>query len=492
MTNRLSLSHRLSVALSPLLQQSLVLLQTPCLELNALIDRQLEQNPVLEVDEDGADFADSEGRSQAASEQSREDLTGDVPSGAEEDLPSETSATDNFAEELSRLVEQDDSGWSAGHLPARLSTEDQERRQFVFDSLTAKQSFEEYLQEQVRDSNLRPDLYGAADLLIGNIGEDGFLLETVENLAACSGIAESDLLTALTVIQTFEPAGIGARDLRECLLLQLARAGQADSFEYRIVRDFMDELGKRRLSEIARKTETYVDEVQDAVDNIAKLKPRPGREVVREEPHYVTPEVFVEREGRGFTVTATNDYIRPLRISSTYRKLMRTGDCSAEVLQYIREKVREAQELMKSLRHRHRTLQRVAQEIVNRQMAFMERGPEYIKPLKMAAVAEAVGVHETTISRTVSGKFIQTPHGVFELRSFFGMSISTEAGEVSSKTIQERVVSLVKGEDPARPLTDEQIVELLKAEGIQLARRTVAKYRGARRILPARLRKNWF
>jgi len=372
----------------------------------------------------------------------------------------------------------------------RASAEEEERRQFMFDSLVASTSLQEMLLEQVRESALPQELWPVAELLIGNIDEYGYLKATVEELTASTGVVAEKIEQALKVIQSFEPPGVGARDLRECLMLQLERVGEQNSLEYRIVNEFMDALGKRRIPEIARGTGTYVDEVQDALERIARLEPRPGRAFLPDNDQYILPEVFVQRSGGDFVVSTNNDHIPHLRISNTYKDLMAQGENSPEVRNYIREKIRAGKFLIKSLHQRQQTILNIAREIVHRQREFMEKGVAFLKPLTMVQVAEIVGVHETTVSRAVSGKYMQTPQGIFEMKYFFTAGIQTASGDgMSNTSVKDMIAEIFKKENAGAPLSDQEVVRMLKEKGIVIARRTVAKYRTELNILPSNLRK---
>jgi RNA polymerase sigma-54 factor len=299
----------------------------------------------------------------------------------------------------------------------------------------------------------------------------------------------------LNIIQTFEPAGVGARDLRECLLLQLERAGQKHTLEYRIVSEFMDALGKRRIPEIARGTGADVDEVQEAVEQLKKLAPHPCRGFVPDDDQYILPEVFVRRSGDDYVVTTNNEHIPHLRISNTYKDLMAQSSNSAEVRNYIREKIRAGKFLIKSLHQRQQTILNIANEIVRRQREFMSKGVSALKPLTMVQVAQVVGVHETTVSRAVSGKYIQTPQGIFEMKYFFTAGIQTAGSDgvattsMSNTSVKNIIDEIFKAEDTTKPLSDQEVVRMLKEKGIVIARRTVAKYRSELNILPSNLRK---
>ena len=497
MAQGLQLSQRLtqSLVLAPQLQQSLALLQAPTLELKALVEQELQQNPVLEE----APAAEGEAQGKETPEGDKAPEAAD-PSEPPADLnfdPASEKATsepvDDFQAEFDRLVQLDQEWrdhFAQTNLPMRASAEEEEKRQFMFDSLVAGTSLQEALLEQVRESGLSEEQWPVAEMLVGNIDEYGYLKATVDELAFSTGLPADKILEVLKVIQTFDPPGVGARDLRECLMLQLERAGQQNTLEYRIVNEFMDALGKRRIPEIARGTGTEVDEVQDALEDISRLEPRPGRAYLPDNDQYILPEVFVQKSGEEYTVSTNNEHIPHLRISNTYKDLMsRSGD-SPEVRNYIREKIRAGKFLIKSLHQRQETILNIAREIVKRQRDFLEKGVSALKPLTMVQIAEVVGVHETTVSRAVSGKYMQTPRGVFEMKYFFTAGIQTANGDgMSNTSVKDMIADIFKGEDPTKPLSDQEVVRMLKDKGIVIARRTVAKYRTELNILPSNLRK---
>jgi RNA polymerase sigma-54 factor len=500
----LQLSQRMSqsMVLAPQLQQSLALLQAPTLELKALIEQELEQNPVLEeiaapelelpekIVADVGDTADTVATPDPAE---RADDLPDAPADSESEKNSDPAA-DDFQAEFDKLVQMDQE-WrdavSITNAPIRQSTEDEEKRQFMFDSLTAETSLAEFLMEQVRESDLTGDQRKIAELIIGNIDDYGYLKATVGEISAVNNLPAETISEVLKVVRAFEPPGVGAHDLRECLMLQLERAGREDSLEYRIVRDFMDALGKRRIPEIARGTGRTVDEVQESLAKIGRLEPRPGRAFLPDNDQYVLPEVFVQKNGDDFTVTTNDEQIPHLRISNVYKDLMAAGENNAEVKEYIREKIRAGKFLIKSLHARQQTILKIGKEITKRQREFMDKGVAHLKPMTMAQVAEVVGVHETTVSRAVSGKYMQTPQGIFEMKFFFsaGLQSSNGGGEISNTSVKDMVAEMFKAEDSAIPLSDQQVVKMLAGKGITIARRTVAKYRDELGILPSNLRK---
>ncbi len=496
MAHGLQLSQRLtqSLVLAPQLQQSLALLQAPTLELKALVEQELQQNPVLEeIASTESELSDKPERE--ADETAESADPAEPPADLVFDPATEkgTAPADDFQAEFDRLVQLDQEWrdhFAQTNLPMRASAEEEEKRQFMFDSLVVGTSLSEVLLEQVRDSELPDERRPVAELLIGNIDDYGYLKASVEEITASTGISPEAILEVLKVIQTFDPPGVGARDLRECLMLQLEREGQQESLEYQIVRDHFDALGKRRIPEIARGTGRTVDEVQDALARIARLEPRPGRAFLPDNDQYVLPEVFVHRSGDDFVVTTNNEHIPHLRISNVYKDLMSQGQNSAEVKNYIREKIRAGKFLIKSLHQRQTTIANIAREIVKRQREFMEKGVAFLKPLTMVQVAEVVGVHETTVSRAVSGKYMETPQGVFEMKYFFTAGLQTASGDgVSNTSVKDMIADIFKAEDASKPLSDQEVVKMLKEKGIVIARRTVAKYRTELNILPSNLRK---
>jgi RNA polymerase sigma-54 factor len=496
MVQSLQLSARLtqSLLLAPQLQQSLALLHAPMLELKTLVEHELQQNPVLEEVSSESDLDDK-----ATGDESEEteisgnyaDLSEDTAGSALE--KNKEAPVDDFQVEFDRLVQLDQEWrdhFAQSNIPIRQSAEDEEKRQFMFDSLTVGSSLAQILTDQVRETDLAGEQHGVAELIIGNIDEHGYLKATVEELSASTNLPEEKILEVLKVIQTFDPPGVGARDLRECLLLQLERASRQDSLEYRIVRDYMDALGKRRIPEIARGTGCSLEDAQLALGRIGRLEPRPGRAFLPGTNQYILPEVFVQKAGNDFAVTTNNEHIPHLHISNVYKDIMSQGGNSAEVKNYIREKIRAGKFLIKSLHQRQHTILNIAREIVKRQREFMETGVAHLKPMTMAQIAEVVGVHETTVSRAVSGKYMQTPQGLFEMKYFFTAGLQTASGvDVSNASVKDMVAEIFKGEATAKPLSDQEVVKMLGDKGIVIARRTVAKYRAELNILPSNLRK---
>lgn len=497
MSQGLHLSQRMAMSqiLAPQLQQSLALLQAPTLELRAMVEQELQMNPVLE------DVSSTELSQQEKDDGEGEELSETFdPTEPPPDLASEPTVdkpspeqVDDWQAEFERLA-QIDQDWrehfSESGATTRASSEDEERRQFMFDSLTAATSLQADLMEQLHLSDLSADKRSIAEMIIGNIDDYGYLKASVDELSFSTNIPTDLILGVLRTIQTFDPPGVGARDLRECLMLQLERAERRECLEYTIIRDYFDALGRRRLPEMAKALGRTLGEIQQSLVRIAHLEPRPGREFLPDNHSYIVPEVFVQKEGEDFVVTNNTEHLPHLRISNAYKALMAQAGSSNEVREYIREKIKAGKFLIKSIHQRQQTILNIAKEIVNRQGEFMENGVASLRPMTMVEVAMVVGVHETTVSRAVSGKYIQTPQGIFEMKYFFTSGIQTSTGStVSNASVKELIEGFVKSESPRHPLSDEEIVKTLEAQGIMIARRTVAKYRSELNILPSHLRR---
>ena len=502
MPQGLYLSQKMALAqvLAPQLQQSLALLQAPTLELQALVQQEMEQNPVLEEApemEAQQDKAERNGEADSSEAAAAADPA-EPPADTQFDPASEKDSkdpVDEFQAEFERLTQMDQDWrdhFAATNVPLRSAEDDEEKREFMMNSLVQGTSLQENLLEQVRLSPLNNGECSIAELIIGNIDDHGYLKASVDELAMSTNADPQHIEEVLKVIQTFHPPGVGARDLRECLMLQLERKKLKHTLEYRIINECFDALSKRRIPEIARVLQRDLDEIQEALQRIKDtLEPHPGREFLPNNDIYVMPEVFVEKGDDGeFRVWTNNDHIPQLRISNHYKDLMARATSDAEVRNYIREKIRAGKFLIKSLHQRQSTILNIGKEIVKRQREFMEKGPAFLKPLTMVQVAEVVGVHETTVSRAVSGKYMQTPHGIFEMKYFFTSGLQTADGEAMSNTsVKGMIDEIFKAEDQTKPLSDHQVVEMLKAKGIMIARRTVAKYRAELGILPSNLRK---
>ena len=492
---QMSQKMSLNQVLAPQLQQSLNLLQAPMLELKAMVDQELQLNPVLE-EQAAVDAEAREKGEPVEGDEAKVDLA-EPPSDTQYDPTDESSAgepVDDFQKEINQLIELDQEWrdhFSSTNIPSRNSKQEDEKRQFMLDSVTTSQSLQDFLLEQARLSDLGEQQFKVAELIIGNIDDGGFLQSSVDELVFSSGRSGSEIQAVLEIVQAFHPPGVAARDLRESLMLQLERAERADSLEYRIVRDCMEELGRRRIRKISKKVGDTVDAVQDALERIGNLEPRPGREYMHETAQFVVPEIFISRGDDGeWKAVSNNEYIPRLRISNAYKDLMAQATTSVDVRDYIRDKIRSGKFLLKSIHQRQSTILNIAQEILKRQGEFMENGASHLRPMTMSQVADAVGVHETTVSRAVSGKYVETPHGVLEMKYFFTSGLASRDGSsLANTSVKEMLGELVKKEDATEPLSDEDLVKLFTDKGIKIARRTVAKYRAELNILPSHLRR---
>jgi RNA polymerase sigma-54 factor len=451
--------------LAPQLQQSLHILQAAALELQNIVQQELQTNPVLE----------------------EETGTFDSEEGSKDD--------GEFQEEFERLAKLDEE-WrdymSQNVSYSSRNPEDEERRQFFFDSIASQETLQRHLWEQLNTADVNKSQREAAELIIGNMDDLGFLQASLEEISQNTGHPLGELEEMLSLIQTFHPVGVGARDLRECLLIQLRRLGKGDSLEHQIVDEHLEDLGRKRLPELARRLGVSVEQVQRAANFISTLDPKPGQIFTADPNNYVLPDVSVDKVGEDYTVSLNSDQVPHLRISKTYKDLMTQGANGTEVRDYIREKIRSGKFLIKSIHQRQQTILNIANEIVKRQNEFLENGSAFLKPMTMVQIAEAVGVHETTVSRAISGKYMATPQGVFEMKYFFTPGYQTAAGAALSNTsVKEAISDLVRNEDARNPLSDKEIVEILSDRGIPIARRTVAKYRAELNILPSNLRKQY-
>ncbi|MEO5855515.1 MAG: RNA polymerase factor sigma-54 [Chthoniobacterales bacterium] len=460
----------LQQVLAPQLQQSLLILQAPLLELRNLVQQEMETNPVLE------------------------ELATEIGSDEGEEPKSETADQD-FKEEFDQLAKLDDE-WrdymAQSSSYSGRSQDDEEKRQFFFDSIATQETLQQHLMGQLNQTALNAGDRKTAEVIIGNIDDSGFLQSSPEDMSMNTGIAQEDFENMLTLVQSFYPPGVGAQDLRECLLIQLKRDGRQNSLEYKIISDHMLDLGKRRFPEIARKMGLSAEQVQKCANNIAQLDPRPGQIFAESPQNYVLPDVTVEKIDGQYQIILNGEQIPHLRISNTYKDIMSQDGNGSDVKDYIRDKIRSGKFLIKSIHQRQQTISNIAHEIVKRQLEFLDQGSAHLKPMTMVQIADIVGVHETTVSRAISGKYMSTPQGVYEMKYFFTPGYQTSSGEAMSNTsVKEAIQNLVRDEDGSTPLSDKEIVEILKERGIPIARRTVAKYRTELNILPSNMRRKY-
>ncbi len=447
----------LQQTLSPQMQQSLQILQAPLMELRQLVAAELEVNPTLE-------------------EESRE--------GAAE--------AENQGLQKPELSDQWNEYYAQRAASEPWTADAQARRQHFFDSQTKPATLQQHLLDQVSGSEMTARQRGIALVIIGNIDDRGYLRATVAEIASSAGCLEDEAEKVIEMVQGFEPAGVAARDLAECLLIQLRRSGRQYSLESRIVQHHLEELSRRKLPEIARQCHVSLRDVQNAAEAIARLEPRPGRPFSAEDEQTILPDVVVERDEDGYTVSLNDDEVPSLRIGDGYKDMLSQSSADREVRDYLREKIRGGRFFIRCVQQRQHTLLNIAREIVERQRDFFDHGPAHLRPMTMSKVAQAVGVHETTVSRAVSGKYMATPRGLFELKYFFTSGYTTDDGEsVSNESVRQAIAEIVRNEDSRQPLSDQNIVMMLSERGLPIARRTVAKYREQLGLLPSHLRKSF-
>ncbi len=469
--------QRLQQILAPQMRQSLEFLQAPLLELRSLIQRELEQNPTLEEGTPDTEQIEIEPGSEGGAEAGE-------PEAEELDFKAEYEKLAQLDDEWRDYFQQ----VNAVQAP---NPDAESRRQFFLESLSQPESLQEHLLTQLGFIDLSESDREIARLLIGSINDDGYLNITLGELAETTGIDIERLERLLSIIQDMDPVGVGARDLRECLLQQLERLGLANSLPAVLVRDHLEDLGARRFSAMAQELDRNIEEVQRTSKLIATLEPKPGRAFSSESANYVTPEVFVQKTEDGhYTVTLDRERLPRVRISRMYRRLLEDPSTPKETRDYIREKIRGGVLMIRSIHQRQDTIRRIAEEIVAIQSGFLDHGVSRLRPLTMSVVAEKLGVHETTVSRAIANKYMQTPRGLFEMKYFFRPGFQTRGGDsVSNLTIRDRIRELIEQEDPAHPLSDQALADRLKKDGARVARRTVAKYREALKIFPSHLRR---
>ena len=461
----------MQMVMAPQLRQSLEMLQVPILELRAMIQKELEMNPTIE------------------------ELAPEGPQLEIETSPGEPDDASEmrFDEEFEVLAKLDDEwrDYFFQDIDNRPGTpEAEEKHQFLMDSLPQQESLQEHLMQQVHLSELSEQDQKIAEMIIGSIDDDGYLSTSLEELANTSPFDVDHLQHVLLTVQDFHPVGVGASDLRDCLLLQLERMGKADTLAGDIVRNHLDVLARHKFERIAKDCKSSIEKVQQAAAFIATLDPAPGRAFSSTLASYVFPEVVVRKVNGVYTIILNDDRLPHLRISQHYRSLMENPDTAREVKTYIRDKLRASAFLLRSIDQRQRTIYRIADAIVKHQQAFLEEGVSQLRPMTMAEVAAEVSVHETTVSRAVNQKYMRTPQGTFEMKYFFTTGLKTETGnDISNESVKKLIQEMVAGENPQKPLSDLAIMQQLQKQGIKVARRTIAKYRDLLHIPPSHIRK---
>ena len=474
------------LVLAPQLRQSLKILQVAALDLRSVIQEELQSNPTLEeLPMDGVSL-------EKETQDAAHDGAAETP---DINAPTEQRKELDFSKEF-QILSKLDEDWhdhlanAGGAQP--FTSEDAERRQHFFDSLVSETSLQEHLLRQADLDELSSQVREALQHLVGSLDDRGFLTQTPADVALQTGLPLDSVQRAVQILRNLEPPGIGASSLADCLLLQLAAKGRAESLATRVIKHHFELLTRRRIPDIARKLNAPMDEIQIAIEEIGLLDPAPGRRFADDSNRVVVPDVTVEKDGDQWVISLNNDYIPRLRISNTYRELIAKGTLNKQDRDYIRERMRSGKFLISSIEQRQQTIERITREIIRVQEEFFEKGVAQLKPLTMVQIAEAVGVHETTVSRAIANKYIRTPHGVFEMKYFFTPGYQADSGaSVSNKSVKEMISDQIALEDKAAPLSDQDLVAKLQDRGLKVARRTVAKYREELGILPSNLRRDY-
>lgn len=462
----LNIEQTQKLIMTPELRQAITVLQLPAAELVQYIENAMLENPLLEIPEE---------------------LDG------EEDEHSEKAGRDDFKSDWCDYLSE------CGHFDRSLDRawaerDDGERNSFEHFVAPAP-SLHEYLILQLHLAISDPELRKIGEFLIGNINDQGYLQIGLEDVRKMCGYPLASIERVLRIIQSFDPPGVGGRDLAECLMIQLEQRGQQTPMIEKLVRFFLNDLAQGKLQKIATALGVTVQEVQAMADLIRSLDPKPGRNFSRSgDIRYIIPDVVVEKVGDEYVVIVNDVCVPRLIINKTYQTLLKQKDnCDPATTQFVENKLKSAIWLIRSIEQRRLTLYRVVQCIVEHQKEFLERGIKHLKPLTLKQIAGVSKLHESTVSRTIANKYIQTPQGVFELKFFFSSGVAgAQDGEmVSAESIKRILRELVEKEDSRRPLSDQQLCELLQARGINIARRTVAKYRQEIGIPPVKQRKRF-
>ena len=474
---QLQMKQQQQLVMTPQLQQAIRLLQLSRLELTEIVRQEILENPVLD------EYGPPENEAEFSLDQPEDPNTpADNKSDREDEIDTLTIPKD-IGEWESYLE-------SSQSLPYQ-AREEQERPAFEA-MITSPDTLQEHLLWQLRMTRLTEMEARAAEIIIGNLDDNGYLKTPLEEILDPM-VPEIEAVgsKALSVIQEFDPPGVGARDLVECLLIQTRLLGLDDPLVDELIREHLENVARGDVDAIVRQMGISRSEVLQAMDFLRELEPKPGRPFGGTESVYVTPDVFLFKMGDEWTITLNDDGLPKLRINGFYRELLKHGSSmKAEDKEYLLEKIRSAAWLIKSIDQRQRTIYRVTKSILEKQLDFFERDVRYLKPMVLRDVADDIGVHESTVSRVTTQKYVHCPHGLFELKYFFNPGIQTLSGEMmASESVRAKIRDIIGAEDAGKPLSDQAISQMLRLEGIDIARRTVAKYREAMKILPSSRRK---
>ncbi|MEW5913131.1 MAG: RNA polymerase factor sigma-54 [Thermodesulfobacteriota bacterium] len=483
----LRLSQQL--VMTPQLQQAIKLLQLSRLELAETINQELLENPLLEVNEETAQDTEQLEREAGVEPEAGQALAGAREAGDME--PAGPEAEVQVADQV-----KEDFDWenylgdysSSGSGYESMMHEDKEAP--AYETLISRPvSLKDHLLWQLSLSGLSEAELRVGEVIIEALNSDGYLPQSLEEIAQTAGAEPAQVEKVLKKVQQLDPLGVAARDLRECLLIQATELYPAEDLVHEIIENHLGDLEKRRYQVISKKLGVSLDEVAEALDLIRTLEPKPGRSISDEAPQYITPDIYVYKIDGEYVIQLNDDGLPRLRVNNFYKEALADGG-DARAKEYVQGKLRSALWLIRSIHQRQRTIYKVTESIVKFQREFFDKGIAYLKPLVLRDVAEDVGMHESTISRVTTNKYVHTPQGVFELKYFFNSGINRFDGQaMASEAVKERIRRIIAEENPARPLSDQAIADILKKEDIDIARRTVAKYREMLSILPSSRRR---
>lgn len=473
---RQSMNLSQTLRMTPQLQQAIKLLQLSRMELETAIRKELDENPILEETQEMKE-EDLQRTKEAA------DVV-DSPTGESTSHDQDPQKQDEF--EWETYLEN-------SYKPPQSGASGNEEIMNYENLISTTESLHDYLFWQAKMFGFNDDELGLAEVLINYIDDDGYILTPLEEIAASEKLEVKDLEDVLHFIHEFDPPGVGARNLKECLLIQAKILEEDTKDLVHLIQNHLKDLEKKNYDAIAKAMGLDIQEVAEICKIIYSMDPKPGLAYAPQDTHYVSPDVYVYKVGDDYMVSLNEDGLPRLKISNFYRNMLKgTGD-NQKTQDYIQEKLRSAVWLIKSIHQRQRTIYKVTESIVKHQKEFFEKGAGHIRPMVLRDIANDIGMHESTVSRVTTAKYVHTPQGIFELKYFFNSGISTDDGEsLASESVKMKIKEIISKEDPKSPLSDQQLVELLKGEGIQIARRTIAKYRDVLRILPSSRRKKIF
>ncbi len=472
--------------MSPQMQQAIHLLQLPFLELALLLQTEFEQNPVIEciTEEERSDDPELESLELATHEETEE---------KEANQEKELSFDDRDFEVLKQLDEEFRNALDQEPIFRKRSPDEEKMKAFLENSITSQDSLFEHLMKESRETFRDPEELKIAEIIIGHMDENGFLQGSLEAIRSLYGFDEEKLKEILRVVQTFEPFGIGAKDLKESLLIQLRCQNKNNTLPYQIVSEHYEDLLHNRLPMIRKQLGCTLQEVEEAISrHIAKLDLHPGMSYDKQPVSYIIPDARIKLEADQLEIEINEDFIPPLRLNRRYMRMLEDETLSKETKDFIKQKIVSAKWLLKNIHQRNETLFKILQAVVKRQKDFFLKPEGQLVPMAMNALLDELDMHESTITRTVANKYVDTPRGLLPLKSFFTHAYEAEDGEeISSKTVREAVKAIIDQEDKAKPYSDEKISQLLKEQGILCARRTIAKYRIELNLGNAQQRRKW-